>query len=269
MPVHLSAKQLRILQYLATHEGWSMREDMVETTGRKGFSKALGASTKQIRPDSLLGLHYVEQRDMTRPFKYRITDTGSQAIAEHRDEHGELRRGSVAPRKPTQPQLTSIPTDLNAATPVEQKLQGVDDKISLEEFERTLHELIDEDHPNWPFLCQGSPFECEVAVVGINPGTNIPLWPFWSLPYGCNREGWVKTFWQLHKGDQKPTRKRMNILFDFLRKEPHPIKCIEMNLYPYYSPSIAELAPPLKDVRVFEYLLTAIKPSWTAPGLGG
>ncbi len=49
----LSTKQLRILKVLSEARGWVTRQEMEDTTGKKGFSKALGAPTRQIQPGNL------------------------------------------------------------------------------------------------------------------------------------------------------------------------------------------------------------------------
>lgn len=86
----LSAKQLRILKVLRGMDGWTTREQMVEAAGRKGFSLALGAPTREIRAGSLEQLGYVERRDMTTPFEYRLTELGDRALFEYEREHGEV-----------------------------------------------------------------------------------------------------------------------------------------------------------------------------------
>jgi hypothetical protein len=54
---------------------------MEEDTGPKGFSSALGAPTRDIAPNSLEGLGYVERYDMKKPFSYRLTPKGRATIA--------------------------------------------------------------------------------------------------------------------------------------------------------------------------------------------
>ena len=86
----LSPKQLRILKVLREAGGWLTRAEMEEQAGRKGFFFALGAPTRDIRPESLEQLGYVERRDMSMPFEYRITELGDRALSEHEREYGEV-----------------------------------------------------------------------------------------------------------------------------------------------------------------------------------
>jgi hypothetical protein len=74
---------------------------MEEHAGRKGFSLALGAPTSgEVRPGSLEQLGFVERRDSTTPFEYRITELGKQALAEYEREHGESPLMSAVPTYP-------------------------------------------------------------------------------------------------------------------------------------------------------------------------
>lgn len=86
----LSPKQVRILKVLRGAGGWLTRAQMEEQAGRRGFSLALGAPTREIRPGSLEQLGYVERRDMTMPFEYRITEPGERALSEHERDYGEV-----------------------------------------------------------------------------------------------------------------------------------------------------------------------------------
>jgi hypothetical protein len=63
---------------------------MEERAGRKGFSAALGAPTRHISPGTLEGFGYVERRDLSPPFEYRLTDLGARALSDHEREHGEV-----------------------------------------------------------------------------------------------------------------------------------------------------------------------------------
>jgi hypothetical protein len=90
MLADLTAKQLRSLKIL--HRAvWLTRAQMAEHAGPTGFSLALGAPTRgDVRPGSLEQLGYVERRDVTAPFEYRITELGERALAEYERQHGDV-----------------------------------------------------------------------------------------------------------------------------------------------------------------------------------
>ena len=87
----LSAKQLRILKVLHDDGGWLTRRQMEGRTGPKGFSLALGAPTRGVlRDGSLEQLKYVERRDETPAFEYRITEKGRRALDTYEGGHGPV-----------------------------------------------------------------------------------------------------------------------------------------------------------------------------------
>lgn len=111
-------------------------------------------------------------------------------------------------------------------------------------------------HPeSRPFLCDGSPIGSEVFLVGINPGTDTPFWPYWRLPNGCHKNEWIEDYRRRHSRF-KPTRARIERLFDAI----YPIKCLETNVFSQYSPDENSLGTVERDTSVFDYLLAVIGP---------
>jgi hypothetical protein len=104
-----------------------------------------------------------------------------------------------------------------------------------------------------PFLCHGLPFSCKVFIVGIDPGTDIKFWPHWDSVEGCNKRGWLDEYLVKH-GCFKPTRKRIEILFDILA--PHRV--LETNVFPF--PRVARSRLTSTDTRMFDLLLETIRP---------
>jgi len=128
--------------------------------------------------------------------------------------------------------------------------------VTIADIDRAITELIPIAHPSRPFLCEGSPLGCRAAIVGINPGTKTELKSHWKLPHGCNRNGWIKEF----ESDPLNSRKTTRPCIEKLMAELAPIRCLELNLYPYYSPTEDDLEDRLKDARFFEFILDAVKP---------
>lgn len=77
-PFSLAPKQLRILGFLGDRNAeWSTRHEMELSTGKKGFSFALGAPTQgNLRDGSLEHLGLIERADDHEPFRYRISAKG-------------------------------------------------------------------------------------------------------------------------------------------------------------------------------------------------
>ncbi len=106
-----------------------------------------------------------------------------------------------------------------------------------------------------PFLCEGSPFGCEVFLVGINPGTDTPFWPFWSVRDGCDKAGWLKEYFDRHRR-LGPTRKRIERLL----KAAHPARVLETNVFHRSSKRESALPREHQTTGVFDFLLKTLHP---------
>lgn len=126
--------------------------------------------------------------------------------------------------------------------------------MNLNQFDKKLRELVP---PNSrPFLCEGSPLECDLFVVGNNPGTETPFWEYWKLPYGCRKSLWLKDFWKRHAGEQKPVRRYMEVIFS----ELSGVNYLETNAYAPWSKWTSDLGKHQLSTEVFEFLLETIQP---------
>lgn len=130
--------------------------------------------------------------------------------------------------------------------------------VTIEDIDRAMTELIPIAHPSRPFLCEGSPFGCEVVIIGINPGTKTELKWHWKLPHGCDRRGWIAEF----EKDPANSRKKTRPCLEELCRALAPIRCLELNIFPYYTRDVKELRkrPELQDSKFFDFMLSAVKP---------
>ena len=95
--------------------------------------------------------------------------------------------------------------------------------MNLKQFDKRIRELVP---PNSrPFLCEGSSLDCDIFIVGNNPGTDTPFWEYWELPYGCRKSEWLDDFNERHKNDQKRVRPNMEEMI----KELGDLKYLETN----------------------------------------
>jgi hypothetical protein len=106
-----------------------------------------------------------------------------------------------------------------------------------------------------PFLCDGSPLGCPVFLVGVNPATDIPLWPYWSVGQGCDKQGWLQAYLQ-QNGRLRPTRARIERLLRALT----PVRALETNIFQHHSPREADLAVEHRTTEVFDFLLERLAP---------
>ena len=126
--------------------------------------------------------------------------------------------------------------------------------MTLEEFDARLRELVPQN--SRPFLCEGSPLDCDLFVVGNNPGTETPFWEYWELPYGCRKSRWLTDFWERHKSENKPVRRNMEAIFSQLGD----VKYLETNAYSPWSKWTSDLNDDQLSTHVFEFLLKTIRP---------
>ena len=108
-----------------------------------------------------------------------------------------------------------------------------------------------------PFVCEGSPFECEVFLVGSDPATEMScnFWDFWSDDYGFDKQGWLKVYTDERKrqGERKRLSPTRNII-EYVIGAARPVRCLETNIYAKPSSNRKQYIAP------FDYLLRKINP---------
>ena len=128
--------------------------------------------------------------------------------------------------------------------------------VSLPELARELRRSLRDGLPSRPFIADGSPFGCDVAIVGINPGTSTSFWDYWSDEYGFARDRWVSAYYSAPGAKRNATRNRIERLVPALR----PLRVIELNAYPYATRTESEISAELKDPTVLHLMLRVAKP---------
>ena len=129
------------------------------------------------------------------------------------------------------------------------------------ELEAVLIDLLIEGVPARPFVCEGSPFNCDVVIMGINPGSKTPFWDYWSTEGGFDRAGWVAKFDDDVANLRKTTRPRIERLVRALT----PRRVVELNAYPYVTANERELAPLLRDSQIFRLMLQVARTNSKSP----
>jgi hypothetical protein len=127
---------------------------------------------------------------------------------------------------------------------------------TLPELARALRGLLRVDLPSRPFISDGSPFNCDVAIVGINPGSATSFWEFWSDDVGFKRAAWVQAYYARPGASRNATRNRIERLVPALL----PFRVVELNAYPYVTRTEAQIAAEMKDPRVLDLMLKVARP---------
>ena len=128
--------------------------------------------------------------------------------------------------------------------------------MSIQLIHSAIRKFTGEHAGSRPFLCEGSPLDCVVAQVGINPGTDTPFWPYWSTKAGCYKQAWLRDLRGRKAGKRTPTRDRIELLNEVLR----PFKVLELNLYHRHSASEADLPDEHRHIELFEFMLNVVRP---------
>ncbi len=132
----------------------------------------------------------------------------------------------------------------------------------LQQFERELRTIIGDGVELRPFVCGGSPLECEILIVGLNAATELghSFWEFWQPDVGFNRAAWLENYkaereskllaeGKIRRVVVSPTRRAIEeIIYAAL-----PIKCLETNLYGGATARAQELLAEQRDTRIFDF----------------
>ena len=140
---------------------------------------------------------------------------------------------------------------------------------SLHEFSLGLASLIGRPTDLRPFVCEGSPLDCDVFLVGINPASrmSVDFWDFWSDSYGFDKRAWFEKYKE-ERGSRplKHGRKRRNEVSNTRRiieevvSGANPVNCLETNMYAKATKQASDLDERSKISTSFDYLLRQIAP---------
>jgi hypothetical protein len=140
--------------------------------------------------------------------------------------------------------------------------------FSLPEFRANLTKMMASEVDCRPFVCDGSPYDCPIFIVGFNPRTTTrePFWKFWDDSTGFKKEEWVH-YYKLERSQQSsksgkrnravsPTRANIDqIVFG-----ASPVKILEANVYTKPTHSQGVFPESSKKSDALEFLLFEIKP---------
>jgi hypothetical protein len=108
-----------------------------------------------------------------------------------------------------------------------------------------------------PFVCDGSPLDCRMFIVGFNPATDdVPIWPHWGAN-GMDKAAWSRAYIARRRALKKresPTRRAINKFVQSTR----PLRILETNVFDKPSQSVAQLFD--RNPAAFTFLLEHIAP---------
>jgi hypothetical protein len=131
--------------------------------------------------------------------------------------------------------------------------------VDLDEFARELEKVIGRPTDLRPFVCEGSPLDCDVFLVGIEPATAMQadFWDFWGSD-GFDKQKWVKQYRveRAKKGKPRPSPTRDNI--EHFVRGAAGSRVLETNISAQASERYDRKNIP--HTAAFQFLLNVIKP---------
>lgn len=140
---------------------------------------------------------------------------------------------------------------------------------NLNTFQKDLAALIGEPTDLRPFVCNGSPLECQAFIVGFNPATTMDagFWEFWQPGLGFNKDAWFAAYIKDRQTRPlKPGKTRRNPVSNtrrvlgWISESAAPVRCLETNIYSAPSEQATDLESEKRIVAPFNFLLKTIKP---------
>lgn len=140
---------------------------------------------------------------------------------------------------------------------------------SLKAFENELAALIGRPTDMRPFVCDGSPLECSVFIVGLNAASNlhVDFWTHWSMEKGFDKHQWFECYKEnRRKQPLKPGKTRRNEIsntrrvIEWIVEELKPNKVLETNIFTTATEEYADLKQHQRSTETFDFLTEAIAP---------
>lgn len=152
----------------------------------------------------------------------------------------------------------------------EAKRDGRELEYPLDAFERDLRAVIGYPTALRPFVCNGSPLDCTVFLVGLNPATPMKagFWTFWVPGVGFNREEWFRAYVaERMEAGPKPGKTRVTkvshtrtFINEVIYGAGSGVNILETNIYATEKPAYSELQADEKITAPFDFLVRRIKP---------
>jgi len=140
-------------------------------------------------------------------------------------------------------------------------------KISLSEFSDSLRNLLADRPLSRPFICRGSPLDCQVMLVGFNAATPMQagFLDFWSDHEGFDFKAWQQAYVAERQAKGKAahsaTRRNLNRLQTAVTAPNVSGSAIlETNIFDYPSANKKQLLKTQQDTQIFDFLLHSVQP---------
>ena len=122
---------------------------------------------------------------------------------------------------------------------------------NLTEFQQRLETIIGRPTDQRPFVCDGSPLDCRVFIVGLNPASasERDFWEFWDCEAGFNKRAWFESYLaERAKRPFKPGKTRRNLIsntrrvLEWVISSAGDTRILETNIYASATEDAKDLA---------------------------
>jgi hypothetical protein len=146
--------------------------------------------------------------------------------------------------------------------------------VRLKQFGDRLRHIVGTAEDARPFVCDGNPLDCGAFIVGINPASSVPFWPFWNDAFGFDRDRWFECYKRTRASACLPpgrirrqavssTRQRIDWIRAPTMKDSADstkIGYLETNLYTKPTARADDLRRDDRSITVFTFLLAELRP---------
>jgi hypothetical protein len=148
-------------------------------------------------------------------------------------------------------------------------MQGRKGIRMFQAFQDDLEKLIGKPTELRPFVCEGSPLECKIFIVGFNPATDLKqsFWNFWQPDYGFQKTEWLDIYKRERQDKALLAGKtRWNKIsntrrvIEWMTMELMPVKCLETNIYSKPTKQASDLNEKELVTYPFDFLLDRVCP---------
>ncbi|MGH1415113.1 MAG: hypothetical protein ACRBB0_16610 [Pelagimonas sp.] len=125
----------------------------------------------------------------------------------------------------------------------------------LTRFRENLGKVVGQPTTLRPFVCEGSPLDSDVFIVGYNPATKMDgdWWRFWKEDYGYQKSEWFREY-SAQRGAMSKTRAKIEDIVNTLSD----VNVLEANIDARPSAKKSEYPKPVTGP--FDHVLRACQP---------
>jgi hypothetical protein len=106
-----------------------------------------------------------------------------------------------------------------------------------------------------PFLCDGNPLTCTVAIIGGDFGDAPSFWPHWCDEKGMNRRSWTQADRALHPGAIDGVQARLERFLPQIAQ-----RVIELNVPATQINGDAQPSEDYRAIDILQFILGVVKP---------